>query len=170
MVLTRVWGVRQRLVTLYFLVRSDPTLYISFMLGVETTLVDDDCARGDIAIYHVYTCWYNWFCGSKSLWWHPPGRLRTRPKFFFYIFPICWGSEPLWWVMTAGVEILLFMGYLHGINTCLRGPASIGHMVFFGPVRPLDIYFLYIWGRKWVRGSWLRGWRYRYIWGYCMVL
>ena len=29
-------------------------LYISFMLGVETTLVGDDCARGDIAIYHVY--------------------------------------------------------------------------------------------------------------------
>ena len=29
-------------------------LYISFMLGVETTLMDDDCARGDIVIYHVY--------------------------------------------------------------------------------------------------------------------
>ena len=29
-------------------------LYISYMLGVGTTLVGDDCARGDIAIYHVY--------------------------------------------------------------------------------------------------------------------
>ena len=38
--------------------------------------------------------------------------------------------------MTAGVEISLFMGYLHGVNTCLRGPASIGDIVFFGPVRP----------------------------------
>ena len=38
--------------------------------------------------------------------------------------------------MTAGVEISLFMGCLHGINTGLGGPASIGHMVFFGPVRP----------------------------------
>ena len=54
--------------------------------------------------------------------------------------------------MTAGVEILLFMGYLHGINTGLRGPAAIGHMVFFGPVRPLGIVFLYIWGRWGVCG------------------
>ena len=29
-------------------------LYISYMLGVGTTLVGHDCARGDIAIYHVY--------------------------------------------------------------------------------------------------------------------
>ena len=29
-------------------------LYISFMLGVETTLVGHDCARGDIAIYGVF--------------------------------------------------------------------------------------------------------------------
>ena len=48
--------------------------------------------------------------------------------------------------MTAGVEIWLFMGYLHGANMGLRGPASIGHMVFFGPVRPLGIHFLYIFG------------------------
>ena len=54
--------------------------------------------------------------------------------------------------MTAGVEIWLFMGYLHGANMGLRGPASIGHMVFFGPVRPLGIVFLYIWGRRWVGG------------------
>ena len=46
--------------------------------------------------------------------------------------------------MTAGVEISLFMGYLHGVDTGLRGPASIGHMVFFGPVRPLGIYIFYI--------------------------
>ena len=50
------------------------------------------------------------------------------------------------WVMTAGVEISLYMGYLHGINTGLGGPAAIGHMVFFGPVRPLDIYISYIFG------------------------
>ena len=68
---------------------------------------------------------------------------------FFYIFPICWGSEPLWWVMTARAEISLFMGYLHGVDTGLRGPASIGHIVFFGPDDPLGIYIFYIyWGGR----------------------
>ena len=29
-------------------------LYISYMLGVETTLVGDDCGGGDIVIYGVF--------------------------------------------------------------------------------------------------------------------
>ena len=102
------------------------SLYITCMHGVNTGL------RGPAAIGHMV------FFGP------------VRPT--WYIFPICWGSEVGLWVMTARVEILLYMGYLHGINTCLRGPASIGDIVFFGPVRPLDTHFLYIWGRRWVGG------------------
>ena len=29
-------------------------LYISYIFGVGTTLMGDDCGGGDIAIYHVY--------------------------------------------------------------------------------------------------------------------
>ena len=50
--------------------------------------------------------------------------------------------------MTARAEISLYITCMHGVNTGLRGPAAIGHIVFFGPVRPLDIYFLYIGGSK----------------------
>ena len=58
--------------------------------------------------------------------------------------------------MTAGVEISLFMGYLHGVNTGLRGPAVIGHFIIFGPVRPFGmyIYIFYIgWGSE--MGLWV---------------
>ena len=79
-----------------------------------------------------------------------PGHSQKFFLYIFYIFPICWGSVGGWWVMTAGVEISLFMGYLHGVNTGLRGPAVIGHFIIFGPVRPFGIYiyFLYMMGGR----------------------
>ena len=78
----------------------------------------------------------------------------TPKKIFFYIFPICWGSVGGLWVMTAGVEISLFMGYLHGVNTGLRGPAVIGHFIIFGPVRPAWYSFpIYLGGRNHLGGS-----------------
>ena len=56
--------------------------------------------------------------------------------------------------MTAGVEISLFMGYLHGVNTGLRGPAVIGHFIIFGPVRPAWYSFpIYLGGRNHLGGS-----------------
>ena len=46
------------------------------------------------------------------------------------------------WVMTAGVMISLYMGYMHGVNTGLGGPGHFGHFTFFGPVRPFGIYYI----------------------------
>ena len=89
--------------------------------------------RGPASIGHIK----NFGCRSK--------------KFFFliYIFYIGWGSEMGLWVMTAGVEISLFMGYLHGVDTGLRGPVAIGDIVFFGPVRPTwYIFSIYIGGSE----------------------
>ena len=58
--------------------------------------------------------------------------------------------------MTAGVEISLYMGYLHGVIIVLRG------LTYFGDTRPVgrghsqiffSIYFLYDGGRNHFGGS-----------------
>ena len=79
----------------------------------------------------------------------------TRPvgcghsqKNFFYIFPVCWGSKPLWWVMTARAEISLYITCMHGANTGLGGPGHFGHSQIFW-VRPdPTLYISYILGGR----------------------
>ena len=83
----------------------------------------------------------------------PVGRGHSQKFFFyifFYIFPLCWGSKPLWWVMTARAEISLYITCMHGVNTGLGGPDHFGHSQIFW-VRPdptLYIFSMYIGGSK----------------------
>ena len=62
---------------------------------------------------------------------------------FFYIFPLCWGSKPLCWVMTAGVEISLYITCMHGVNTGLGGPGHFGHSQNFW-VRPDPTWYIFL--------------------------
>ena len=85
------------------------------------------------------------FEGSGIDWSH--GIFWSGPT-PWYSFPIYLGSEVGLWVMTAGVEISLYITCMHGVNTGLGGPGHFGHSQIFGSdPTPLGIFPL-CWGSK----------------------